>query len=100
MTLTEFLLARIVEEEQAANDVLAWPESTGVLKAPSQRRLAECESKRRIVEIHQSYGDYGNWCQTCDLDDPPVGEGWPCKTLRLLALPDADHPEYDQAWRP
>ena len=64
------------------------------------RVLAECEAKRRIVgEHHRS----GVSCPTCSLGDED-GEVvyWrdPCPTLRLLALPYADHPDYRQEWRP
>lgn len=70
------------------------------------RVLAECEAKRRIVESHEDAGK--SWsrsggiehaCSMCGTaDEYPVE--WPCLTLRLLALPYADHPDYDQSWRP
>ena len=52
------------------------------------RVLAEVEAKRKLIEQHIGY--YGGG------DD----EFWPVQTLRLLALPYADHPEYDESWRP
>jgi hypothetical protein len=30
----------------------------------------------------------------------PDAQGWPCQTLRLLALPYADHPDYRPEWKP
>ncbi len=56
------------------------------------RVLAECEAKRRIVDectpwVSEPSDDYG--AQT-------VSE----MTLRFLALPYADHPDYRQEWRP
>lgn len=50
------------------------------------RVLAECEAKRRIVARH-------------DRDDS-TSFGQPCQTLRLLALPYADHSDYRPEWHP
>lgn len=89
------------------------------------RVLAEVEAKRRIVDLHpyttqraassetsfrSAYGP--NWekrlknldtpyCETCDVDDGVIAsDGTPCETLRLLALPYADYPDYWEEWRP
>lgn len=59
-----------------------------IARHDSARVLAEVESKRKLIEQHVGY--YGGG------DD----EFWPVQTLRLLALPYADHPDYDEAWRP
>ena len=52
MSITEFLLERIAQDEAAARDNLAgddrWPTSWS--KAAAARVLAECEAKRRIVK--------------------------------------------------
>jgi hypothetical protein len=50
------------------------------------RVLAECEAKRRIV----------------DSEGSPYVEGHvpATRTLRFLALPYADHPDYRQEWKP
>jgi hypothetical protein len=62
------------------------------------RALREVEAKRRIVNLHtraeDAEGDSRTWCPVC---------GWrefPCLTLRMLALPHADHPDYREEWRP
>jgi hypothetical protein len=72
--------------------------------------LAECEAKRRIVEMHgfyqvQTANDGLDWdyvrCGICDIADLAPGEGnWPCPTLRALALPYAYHSDYREEWRP
>jgi len=90
--IADFLLARIAKAEAYWGDpLLAAP---GALE---RRMLAECESKRGIVELHSG----GHEC-------PGVGHvfwdddaSWTkaCPTLRLVALPYADHPDYDEAWR-
>jgi hypothetical protein len=52
------------------------------------RVIAECDARRRIVQLQQS-----------DLRDDP--QDWEAdEVLRLLALPYADHPDYRRAWRP
>jgi hypothetical protein len=108
MTLAEFLLARIAEDEAAVRAEYARPE------LDARRGLAECEAKRRIIEIHGSLVQVipwvdeernaedarrgHTWCTECgNVDDQPVA--WPCDTLRLLALPYADHPDYSPEWR-
>lgn len=71
-----------------------------------QRVLAECESKRRIVELHEPMvelrptksGDYTEYhvCSECsDLDEVL----FPCTTVRLLAQPYADHKDFQPEWR-
>jgi hypothetical protein len=63
------------------------------------RVLAECDAKRRIVELHTGehecsvYEDNGeiNYCQYV------LGD---CSTLRLLALPYAGRPGHRDDWRP
>ena len=126
MTITEFLLARIAEDEKVAKArqwVLSGDSSPS--KVAADRVLAECEAKRRILEDHGwTYRDpYESWKgpeyralwgDTRDLKDctrcggvshhPNLGEverrdSWPCTTLKALASVYADHPDYDEAWR-
>lgn len=113
MTLVEFLLARIAEDEAVAVatrgnwNALPWKASDRGIAGPVDgpfghaavvidpaRVLAECEAKRRIVELHPSVIDDG---QTVCSEEQAE---WPCPTLRLLALPYADHPDYRDEWRP
>jgi hypothetical protein len=62
--------------------------------------LAECEAKRRIVDLH----GVAHYCATGSLQEPiapPFFAGgddrFPiCDTLRTLALSYADHPEYPE----
>ena len=84
MTITEFLLARIAEDEAVAR---AWRTRIDQGEIPilfhgvviPDRVLAECAAKRRIVEgWRDEYHD--TW------------------VLMHLASVYADHPDYDPAW--
>lgn len=115
MTLTDFLLARIAEDEERAEFVrrqnegpwnrplepwkLSWHDEYDLLCIEPSRALAECEAKRAIID-------------RCERDMVADGEsvsGYDIvahtdalarDTLEFLALPYADHPDYDEAWRP
>lgn len=63
------------------------------------RVLAEVTAKRAIVELHEPYASEshgGAACWVCG----PGGFPWPCTTLRLLAMPYADHADYREDWKP
>jgi len=115
--LAEFLLARIADDESRARilaetrrnvwgaEVWDGPESPYPDTPP--RILDDCKAKRQIVELHAE--DIEHYCPTVDgseyfnrlngwaeaADNPQI-----CPTLRLLALPYADHPDYLEEWRP
>lgn len=107
MTIAEFLLARIAEDETAGQNTAgdrmpagAWDgfytwvgrggaRGIGVI---SQRVLAECEAKRRIIAEH----DGAHHCvRHIDPDD-----NVDCDTIRSLAAVYADHPDYREEWKP
>ena len=71
-TLTDFLLTRIAEDWADASD------------NPTYR--AECKARQQVVMVVQRWIDAGY--PTLD------------RVLFALALPYADHPDYDEAWRP
>jgi hypothetical protein len=86
LTLTDFLLARIAEDEEAAPYVFAEQYT------PS-RVLAECEAKRRIVDL----------CEDNLRDLSAGGTGrrqFSSYALQILAQPCADHPDFRDEWRP
>lgn len=113
MSITEFLLARIAEDEAVA--VAAEPheewisvgkiEDSGMGTADGEhvarwspaRVLAECEAKRRIVELHSGDAEWCGWTQGGDGTHADMGDD--CDTLLALAQPYADHPDFDPAWR-
>lgn len=56
--------------------------------------LADIAAKRQILVLHHE--DQG----FCIEDEYfPTRDPWPCVTVRLLAAPFADHPDFDPAWR-
>ena len=117
MTLIEFLLARITDEENLARDAASegtphrtgwqlWTSKVdttpggellgprGSVEASPVRVLAECEAKRAIMKLHSAEpGQHPDFCGH-DLRELP------CPTLRLLALVYADHPDYLPEWKP
>ena len=68
------------------------------------RVLAECDARRRRVVLHMPRTVAGGTavvCFSCRADDN--SGRWhaaPCPSLRLEALPYADHPDYNEAWKP
>ena len=110
--LADFLLARIAEDEAAASGCDEWDEkdrtcgytvthkwaritddgsSSFWSGVPSPRRvLAECDTKRQIIAGEPvNDNDDRLYAGACDQYEA---------TLRLLALPYADHPDYREEW--
>jgi Family of unknown function (DUF6221) len=120
LTLADFLLARIAEDEAAAHmgSCLCGQGFDAQTGEGYARVLAECEAKRQIVALHESGAllDHSEYECTCGFSDHRRAEctcGWtiadegewerpssPCPTLRYLALPYADHSDYRDEWRP
>ena len=109
VTLTEFLLARIAEDEERAAE---WTYTKNVgagrvrtVTVPvgfmSARVLADCEAKRRIVEAwtRLEAGDTTQWVITGVWDE---GLGYAVSALEFalgcLAAVYADHPDFDPEW--
>jgi len=110
MTITEFLLERIAEDEAVAREVAERVDpdrkgtvyyedtdgsaasayfdvdySQGGYTITAARVLAECESKRRMIDLSTSLC-WGN-------EDDASGD-----VLAILALPYASHPDYRAWW--
>lgn len=72
------------------------------------RVLADVQAKRAILDEHKPWrGEQegtGVYCSTCvgyPIDSHgQIGVAWPCRTVRLLMLPLADHVDYQPEWRP
>jgi len=97
MTITEFLLARIAEDEheaRKAGSFTPWDrtfdrDNYGQLLVQPSRVLAECEAKRQIVVR----------CSEMQLASQAIAVHLASRTLADLALPYADHPDYREEWR-
>lgn len=121
LTLPEFLLVRIAEDE--AIEGTYRPDGPGLLEEMSydiggvvtisdRRLMAECEAKRRIVELHLEHESFvkayrsPRWLDAMNDEDRVNAKKAEARCavseriVRLLALPYADHPDYDEAWKP
>ncbi|HJQ07253.1 MAG TPA: DUF6221 family protein [Nocardioides sp.] len=89
MTITEFLLARIAEDQHLASLV------TGHRLTPFERRLLSLpETHRRIVEhLAWIYDEPHSYVERTD--------AWECAfgTLQELAVSYAEHPDFREEWR-
>lgn len=115
--ITEFLLARIAEDEQTARRAALhlernpsrlyegtppeWVAHVRGVGSP-ERVARECAAKRQIIARHPAatYADEPDleYCRVCQ--EMLGGDGnMPCPTLRALGTPYYDHPDFDRAWR-
>lgn len=63
------------------------------------RVIDECKVRRLVLRRHARLKlSRGLMCHQCWERDE--AQPWPCNTLRYLALPDAYHPDFDEAWLP
>lgn len=127
LTIQEFLEARWTEEETRVREALS-PDFLGektfydapggqrdswglwTYNVPPDRILADIAAKRAILAEHSyhlvaSYdshikpipGTERPRCNTCASQDEN-GADWPCDTVRLLAQPYRDHPDWRADW--
>jgi hypothetical protein len=77
------------------------------------RVLAEVKAKRAIVQAHACVWLVDQWvevapgqrrrgelrvCRACEPVSGFMTDQWPCLTLKLLAAPYDQHPDYKQEW--
>jgi hypothetical protein len=112
MTLTEFLLARIVDDEEHAGYLEAcdcrswWLGKDHAAGCPELVR-AQCRALREVVQLHETIRaaypgtsvESAPCCRVCSAGGEYPGD-FPCETLRILAVPYADHPDWREEWRP
>ena len=109
MTITEFLEARITEDEARASSGWArlrdsrWETTNeGQDFLTPSAVLAECAAKRAIVELHGNinadFQDDAAICQTCHDHHYHAPADWPCPTIRAIASVYVDHADYRQEW--
>jgi hypothetical protein len=128
MSITEFLLARITEDEAVAREAEwvpdpddpedfdfdnTWSTEHGefagrggpifrhILRNAPARVLAECAAKRAIIDEHRE-GRFFTTHQGCVVcrtgDGPMLPVNYPCPTVRALATIYANHPDYRPEW--
>ncbi|MFF7130415.1 DUF6221 family protein [Streptomyces sp. NPDC008240] len=126
--LVEFLRARFAAElDDIEGYDGGWNDADGCwgIHVDPEFTRADVQAKKRLLELHphttmrQDLGEarlrvaYGpNWekrlkrvddvfCTTCHVEDGVIeSSGQPCETLRLLALPYVNHPDYREEWKP
>ncbi len=116
LTLTDFLLARIAEDEASIEG--DWADGYGlhIISTTMHERMGrECEAKRRLVEMHEPVrwrlGGSTNpftgkvteeqfICSECSGDDDPYIDqvDYPCQTIRTVAAVYSDHPDSRDEW--
>ena len=93
MDLSEFLIARIAEQEERCKALLKSPAlpHTLAVRRTLTVALADCAAKRAIIR-------QARW--TGQRLEPVAGDvvSFPIGVLFTLAQPYADHPDYDPAW--
>ena len=102
MSITDFLLARIEEDEWAARESLPQLDRAG-FASQARRALAECDTKRQILHLHdQTYARWGGFHMAPSRPRYCVNdrETAPCNTIKILAALYDAHPDYDKSWRP
>jgi len=102
MDLVGFLLARMAEDAHAAADAADAQGEEGT----ADRLRADCAAKRKVVLACQAAAPDLRFLGTrppglADFPLPPRDiHQLAALTLAVLATPYADHPDYDQVWRP
>ena len=82
--LAAFLRTR---HRTVAPEIRAGAEAVLALHTPAPLTLDE---RYEAAATGENVDD--RWCPVC------AYEPWPCRTVRLLATPFADHPSFDPAW--
>jgi hypothetical protein len=122
-TLSQFLLARIAEDESAAEfhhdqtcGLVTHPDWSGCdcARAESKRVLAECEAKRQIVKrleslLAEHFSVSAGERHRQEAQHPHLRDWRHMRETRMLELERtlgdlaavyADHPDYREEWRP
>lgn len=100
MTLVEFLLSRIAEDEDAAGRARSHNgggafanDNYGCLLVQPERVLAECAAKRDLIEWAAGITSLRM------MGDPDAPRPVEMDVLKVMACVWADHPDFDVRWR-
>jgi hypothetical protein len=98
--LTEFLLARLDDDEREMAEAIQQRHGgRWTLRRDPSRFAADVQAKRAIVGMYTNVQMGEGW----DGEPAVLGGAEPetyYETLQHLATVYADHPDYDEAWRP
>lgn len=97
-------------EDVAVMERYSIHDATHIARHDPARVLREVGAKRQIVKLHgpvilrggagAKYFDTITVCTSCEPSHQFPESAFPCATLRLLALPYTDHPDYRPEWSP
>lgn len=110
MTITDFLLARIAEDEHRAKQSWAGGHRGSRWLSEPDRQLAECKAKRAIVDLYAAHLDRAmayrspRWADAMSETDKAKAKRQEARlgvsevAIRYLAAVYASHPDYDPEW--
>lgn len=101
--IVEFLSERIREDEAAARKILSDRAVSESGKWYEHRLLLECEAKKRVIRIVESARQTALATMVSDPFEEesrwiPEAIEWTTRSLKALALPYAEHPDFEQDW--
>ncbi len=103
--LADFILARIAEEERACQSRLYGRVAAAAEELVSPGRLMlHCAARRKVVKLHEIHIVDDGLNAMIDGESGsgragPNERDYLCPTLRLLALPYFDHPDFQPQWQ-
>jgi hypothetical protein len=102
--LADFLLARIAEEERACQALLYGRASTAEQLMSPGRLLLHCAARRHVIALHEIHVVMAGHDTMIDGESGSsrsvrTERDFICPTLRTLALPYFDHPDYQPHWQ-
>jgi hypothetical protein len=102
--LADFILARICEEERACQARLDAPVPGAEELLSAGRLLLHCAARRKVLALHEIHVVDAGWDAMIDGESGSCRAGqnerdFVCPTLRLLALPYFDHPDFKDHWQ-
>jgi hypothetical protein len=94
------VLARTIDVVPKVSTHIARHDPARVLRDVEAKRALLAEHSPRMVLVMNGDGSGGHapHCGRCSPSDPNHRQRHPCTSLRLLALPYSDHPDYRQEW--